>query len=231
LIYLKSAALFLRKFCSLEANVRVLYVTSEVFPLVKTGGLADVSAGLPAALNDLNVDTRLLLPGYPQAIVRAPGLREIARLGDLLGCGETRLLAARLPDSDVPLWLVDCPMLYDRVGGPYHDQHGNEWHDNALRFALLNHVAALIGGGLAGDSWRPDVVHGQDWHAALLPALMAARARPRPATLLTVHNLAYQGLFQPDQFDRLGLDHPQAYSALEFYGRLSSRPGLYLPTR
>ena len=76
--------------------MRVLYVTSEVFPLVKTGGLADVSAGLPAALNDLNVDTRLLLPGYPQAIVRAPGLREIARLGDLLGCGETRLLAARL---------------------------------------------------------------------------------------------------------------------------------------
>src|SRR5215469_3234408 len=116
-------------------------------------------------------------------------------------CGRSRALAicsgaaklACLPR----VWLVDCPMLYDRVGGPYHDQHGNEWHDNALRFALLNHVAALIGGGLAGDSWRPDVVHGQDWHAALL----AARARPRPATLLTVHNLAYQGLFQPDQFD------------------------------
>jgi len=121
----------------------------------------------------------------------------------------------------VPLWLVDCPALYDRAGGPYQDQHGNEWPDNALRFALLNHVAALIGDGLAADSWRPDVVHAQDWHAALAPALMASRPRPRPATMLTVHNLAYQGLFQPDQFDKLGLDHPQAYAALEFYGQLS----------
>jgi len=78
-------------------------VTSEAFPLVKTGGLADVSAALPAALNSLNVDTRLLLPGYPQAVARASGLQEIARPGDLLGCGETRLLAGRLPDSEVPL--------------------------------------------------------------------------------------------------------------------------------
>ena len=122
--------------------MRVLYVTSEAFPLVKTGGLADVSAALPAALNNLNVDTRLLLPGYPQAVARASSLQEIARPGDLLGCGETRLLAGRLPDSEVPLWLVDCPALYDRAGGPYQDQHGNEWPDNALRFALLNHVAA-----------------------------------------------------------------------------------------
>jgi starch synthase len=204
-----------------ETNVRVLYVTSEVLPLVKTGGLADVSAALPATLNDLDVDTRLLLPGYRQAIARAASLQEVARLGDPLGCGETRLLAARLPDSDVPVWLVDCPALYDRAGGIYQDEGGSEWHDNALRFALLNHVAARIVDGLNDDFWRPNIVHGHDWHAALVPLLMATRPRPQPATVLTVHNLAYQGLFQPEQFDRLGFDHTQAYAALEFYGRLS----------
>jgi starch synthase len=201
--------------------VRVLYVTSEVLPLVKTGGLGDVSAGLPAALNELDVDTRLLLPGYRQAIARADSVQEVARFGDLLGCGETRLLAAGLPDSGVPVWLVDCPALYDRGGGLYQDEGGSEWHDNALRFALLNHVAARIADGLSDEFWRPDVVHGQDWHAGLVPLLMATRPRPQPATVLTVHNLAYQGLFQPEQFERLGLNHPQAYPALEFYGRLS----------
>jgi starch synthase len=201
--------------------MRVLYVTSEVFPLVKTGGLADVSAALPAALNKRNVDTRLLLPGYRQAISRAVGLQEVARLGDLIGCGETRLLAARLPDNGVPVWLVDCPALYDRAGGAYQDEGGNEWHDNALRFALLNHVAARIADGLNDDFWRPNIVHAHDWHAALVPLLMATRPRPQPATVLTVHNLAYQGVFPPEQFDRLGLDHPQAYPALEFHGRLS----------
>ena len=201
--------------------MRVLYVTSEVFPLVKTGGLADVSAALPAALNERNVDTRLLLPGYRQAISRAVGLQEVARLGDLIGCGETRLLAGRLPNSGVPIWLVECPALYNRAGGAYQDEGGNEWHDNALRFALLNHVAARIADGLNDDFWRPNIVHAHDWHAALVPLLMATRPRPQPATVLTVHNLAYQGMFQTEQFDRLGLDHPQAYGALEFYGRLS----------
>jgi len=83
------------------------------------------------------------------------------------------------------------------------------------------HVAARIADGLNDDFWRPNIVHAHDWHAALVPLLMATRPRPQPATVLTVHNLAYQGLFPPEQFDRLGLDHPQAYPALEFYGRLS----------
>jgi starch synthase len=207
--------------CAGRQTLRVLYVTSEVFPLVKTGGLADVSAALPAALNELDVDTRLLIPGYRQAMTRATGLQEVARFGDVLGCGETRLLSTQLPDSGVPVWLVDCPALYDRAGGVYQDEGGTEWHDNALRFALLNHVAARIADGLSGDFWRPDIVHGHDWHAALVPLLMATRPRPQPATVLTVHNLAYQGLFQPEQFDRLGLDHPQAHSALDFHSRLS----------
>jgi starch synthase len=201
--------------------LRVLCVTSEVFPLVKTGGLADVSAALPATLNELGVDTRLLLPGYRQAIAHATGVQEVAQLGNLLGCGESRLLSARLPESGVPVWLVDCPALYDRAGGVYQDEAGSEWHDNALRFALLNHVAVRIADGLSDDFWRTDIVHCHDWHAALVPLLMATRSRPQPATVLTVHNLAYQGLFGAEQFDRLGLSHPQAFSALDFHGRLS----------
>src|SRR5271166_1060099 len=202
--------------------MRVLYVASEVFPLAKTGGLADVSAALPVALSELDVDVRLLLPGYPQAIERASNPREVARVSDLLGCGETRLLAARLPDSGVPLWLVDCPALYERRGGIYQDENGNDWPDNALRFALLNHIAALVADGILDARWRPDVIHAHDWHAGLLPLLLSTRPKPRPPTVLTIHNLAYQGSFELDEFSKLGLpDCPQIYPALEFYGRLS----------
>jgi starch synthase len=203
-------------------RMRILYVTSEVFPLAKTGGLADVSAALPDALSALNVDVRLLLPGYPQVIERAVNPREVARVDDLLGCGEVRLLAARLPDSEIPLWLVDCPALYLRGGGIYQDEKGNDWPDNALRFAMLNHIAAIIAQGIVDERWRPDVVHANDWHASLLPMLLSARGNPRPATLLTIHNLAYQGSFELGEFPKLGLpDGPQLYSSLEFYGRLS----------
>ena len=202
-------------------NMRLLYVTSEVFPLAKTGGLADVSAALPAALGEFGIDVRLLMPGYPQAIDRALNSRTIARLGDILGCGEVQLIAGRLPDSDVPVWLVDCPALYDRAGGIYQNEDGNDWPDNARRFALLNHVGAVI--ALAGgpDRWRPDIVHSHDWHAGLLPLLLAP-AKPRPATVLTIHNLAYQGVFDGTGLEMLGLvDDPQVASTVEFYGRLS----------
>ncbi len=198
--------------------MRVLHVASEVFPLVKTGGLADVTGALPSALKELGADARLLLPGYRQALARALRLTEVARLDDLLGCGEVRLLETNLPESDIAVWLIDCPALYDRPGGIYQDESGVEWHDGALRFAALCHVAALIGEGLL-ESWRPDIVHAHDWHAALTPMLLATRPSP-PPTVLTVHNLAYQGLFAADIFDRLRLDHPEAYATLEFYGRL-----------
>jgi len=199
--------------------MRVLYVTSEVFPFAKTGGLADVSASLPVALRDLGIDVRLLVPGYPQALERASDAKEVLRLGDPLGCGEVRLLETSLPFSDVPVWLIDCPRLYDRAGGLYQTEAGGDWPDNALRFALLNHVAAGIANE-PGRAWRPDLIHANDWHAGLIPLLLAGRSRPRPATLFTVHNLAYQGLFTPEELARLDLP-ANAYEAMEFYGRIS----------
>jgi len=199
--------------------MRVLYITSEVFPFAKTGGLADVSASLPVALRELGLDVRLLVPGYPQALERATKAEQILRLGDPLGCGEVRLLEARLPNSDVPVWLIDCPRLYNRAGGLYQTEAGEDWPDNALRFALLNHVAAGIANE-PGRAWRPELIHCNDWHAGLLPLLLAGRGRPRPATLFTIHNLAYQGLFAADEVARLDLP-ANAFSIMEFYGRIS----------
>ena len=202
--------------------MRALHVTSEVFPLAKTGGLADVSAALPAALSELDVDVRLLVPGYPQAIERAANPHEIARFSRLLGCTDVRLLSARLPDTGIKIWLVDCPSLYDRAGGLYQDEDGKDWHDNALRFAVLNHVAALVADGSADRRWRADIVHAHDWHAGLVPMLLSARPGLRLASVLTIHNLAYQGVFATDELGQLVLPNdPDLYSTLEFYGRVS----------
>jgi len=198
--------------------MRVLFVSSEVYPFAKTGGLADVSAALPRMLSERGMDVRVLMPAYPQALANAAPIKEVARLGTVLGFGGTRLLETFLPQSHVPLWLVDCPDLYNRSGGPYHDDEGAEWPDNDLRFALLNHVAAGIANE-PGGRWKPDIVHANDWHAGLLP-LLVRKTPDRPAVLLTIHNLAYQGLFGIDSFERLELP-PECLDQMEFWGRIS----------
>ena len=206
--------------------MQVLYVTSEVFPLAKTGGLADVSASLPAALQGLDIDVRILLPGYPRALEAAPGLQEVARpLKPVMG-HEFRLLETHLPDSRVPVWLIDCPTLYRRAGGPYQDADGNNWPDNELRFGLLNHVAARIaaeGVPGPGENWIPDIIHAHDWHAGLVPLLLP-RGQHRPATVFTIHNLAYQGLFSAQTMGPLGLG-AEAQPSLNHYGQISFLKG------
>ncbi len=199
--------------------MQVLFVSAEVYPLAKTGGLADVCAALPRALAESDIDIRILMPAYRQTLARAPSIRKVLSLGDPLGCGDTRLLETYIPNSGVPVWLVDCPALYDRDGGLYQDGNGRDWQDNWLRFALLNHVAAGIAGE-AGGRWRPDIVHANDWHAGPLPALLARHGGPRTPIVFTVHNLAYQGRFGLDCFDRLDLP-PASLSAFEFHGGLS----------
>jgi len=201
--------------------MRVLYVTSEIFPFAKTGGLADVSASLPVALKNLGFDVRVLVPGYRQALERASSLRPLRTGVDPAGAGEFRLLETHLPlpRADVPVWLIDAPQYYDRDGGLYQNGSGEDWPDNAQRFALLNHVAASITTD-PGHLWRPDVIHCNDWHAGLLPLLLSASGRPRPATLLTIHNLAYQGLCAQEELAKLGLPDG-AFALMEFYGRIS----------
>src|SRR5690348_5223870 len=201
--------------------MRVLFVTAELYPLAKSGGLADVSSALPLALARRGVDVRILLPGYPSALRGLVNPRVEARLDSLLGVENITLVSGQSANSQVPVWLVDAPSLYRRDGGLYHDDEGRDWADNALRFALLAHVAAKISNGFL-NPWRPHVVHANDWHAGLLPLLLSAEEGARPATVVTLHNLAFQGNFPREVLSVLGIpDRFFNEDGLEHYGQVS----------
>ena len=139
-----------------------------------------------------------------------------------MGFGLARLIGARTPDTGLPLWLVDCPRLFRRAGGLYQDENRQDWPDNAERFAVLNHVAARLGAGRMLPGVAADIVHANDWHLGLLPLLLAGMDAPRPACVLTMHNLAYQGVFPAEHFPKLGLSN-EAFSpdGVEYYGQIS----------
>ncbi|TSA17205.1 MAG: glycogen synthase GlgA [Betaproteobacteria bacterium] len=199
----------------------MLFATSECAPMIKTGGLADVSAALPAALKALGLDIRILLPGYRQVLAQLPACSEIARIAPLADLPPARLLESKTAAS-VPLLVLDCPALYDRPGGPYQDEAGRDWNDNALRFGLLSRVAALLGGADTPLDWLPQVLHCNEWQTGLAPAYLRYAAGARATTLLTVHNLAFQGIFEPGLVAALGLP-PDCFNpdGVEYYGKLS----------
>ena len=220
-------------------SLRVLYVCAEVFPLLKTGGLADVSAGLPPALSAQGADVRLLLPAFPAIVagVTPDGPSLLVPAGGSMGLpaglgphpgttpGPTPWLQrGRIEASGQPVMLLHAPGLLDRPGNPYHDAQGHPWTDSAEQFAWLGWAAALLGTGL-DSGWVPDVVHGHDWHTGLAFAYLdrlAAAGHRRPATVFTVHNLAYQGVFDVSTRDRLGLPDPLfGIQGLEFHGHVS----------
>jgi len=195
---------------------RVLSVASEVYPLVKTGGLADVAGALPAALAAHGVQMRTLLPAYPPVKKSVGKTSEAGVIEDLFG-GPARLLVGEAAGLD--LILLDAPHLYDRDGGIYVDANGLDWPDNWQRFAALSKAAALIARG-AVEGYRPDIVHAHDWQAGLLPAYVAfGPARNRPKTVMTVHNLAFQGQYEAGIFKSLDLP-AGAFSVdgVEYYG-------------
>jgi starch synthase len=209
--------------------LRVLSVAAEAFPLIKTGGLADVVGALPAALAPERVTVRTLLPGYPAVMAALSGAPLVHSFADLHG-GSARVLAAHLSDSD---WFVlEAPHLYARDGGPYADARGHMWGDNAFRFAALARAAAAIGHGAVAD-FVPDVVHAHDWQAGLAPAYLHYAGRPRPGTLMTVHNLSFQGAFSGALLDALGLPrHAYAIDGVEYYGSIGYlKAGLQLADR
>ena len=207
--------------------MRVLFVTSEIAPLIKTGGLADVSAALPAALHGMGVDVRVLLPGYAQVLKALPQLERVARFTGLPGFPDADLLSGALPDG-VPLWVIDCPELYVRGGGAYQDEHGIDWADNGRRFGLLSRIAAALSSADTPLQWKPDVVHCNDWQAGLTPAYLHFSPEPAPS-VMTVHNLAFQGIFPPQLAAQLGLPE-ESFSpdGVEYHGELSFlKAGLY----
>jgi starch synthase len=208
-----------------ENAVAVLFVTPECAPWIKTGGLADVSAALPAALRRLGIDARVLLPGYPSVhkVVQGGGRGDLPAVEAIAECGVTHLAEAVLP-SGVPVIVVEHPSLYDRPGGPYQSEAGEDWPDNALRFGLLSKVAAILAGASSPLDWRPKILHCNDWQTGLAPAYLRFAAPPaeRRATLFTIHNLAYAGAWPREWVTRLGLP-AESFSSegIEFHGRIS----------
>ena len=200
--------------------LRVLYLAPEVAPWSKTGGLGEVAHALPRALAAAGADVRVLTPAYAALAPVLSGARAIAELASPGGA----LAAARLLEvpGEPTLWLLDCPEYYARPGGPYQSPEGVDWPDNHLRFGLLSRAGALLGGAASPLDWRPDVVHGNDWQCGLAPAYLALAGGARAASVMTLHNLAYQGLFAPDALSALALPAESFTPAgLEFHGMLS----------
>ncbi len=201
---------------------KVLSVASEVFPLIKTGGLADVVGALPAALRSHGVDMRIMLPGYP-AVIAALKAPEIAyRVKDLFG-GPARLLAGKA--GNLEFLVLDAPHLYERPGNPYLGPDGRDWPDNWKRFAALSLVANDIGRG-AVPAFTPEIVHAHDWQAALAAAYLRTGAKTNTKVIVTVHNLAFQGNFPAAIFADLRLPAKAfAIDGVEYYGGVSYLKG------
>ena len=198
--------------------MKVLLVGSECYPLVKTGGLADVLGALPLALAELGVDARVLLPAYPGVADLVAGKRTVASLADLFG-GPARVVSGRT-GAGLRVMLVDAPHLYRRAGGPYLGTDGLDHPDNDLRFAALGRVGASIAVGQVGR-WVPDVVHAHDWQAGLVPAYLHVLGSRVP-TVLTIHNLAFQGVFPADRLDAVDLPHSTfTIDGVEYHHQIS----------
>ena len=209
---------------------RVLFVSPELAPWAKVGGLAEISRDLPRALAGAGLDVRLLVPAYPPLAAAFPDARCVAEFPAPGGAfAPARLLEAR---DRVPISLVDCPPYFAR-DGLYQSREKTDWPDNHLRFGLLSRIAAILGGAGSPLDWQPHVIHCHDWQAGLTPAYLAYRDGGRVATVMTVHNLAYQGVFPAQVLDELGIPR-EAFTidGLEYYGNVSLlKAGLSYATR
>ena len=212
-------------------RIEVLSVASEIFPLVKTGGLADVTGALPAALAACGVQVRSLVPGYPAVRDGLIAGERLSTIDDLFG-RKAAIIAGRSRSGDLDLLVLDAPHLFDRPGNPYLDSDGRDWPDNAIRFAALAWAAAEIGRGLVAP-WCPDIVHCHDWQAGLAPAYLALAGGKRPATVMTVHNIAFQGQVGAEMLSTLRLPlNAYAVEGVEYFGSIGYlKAGLFYADR
>ncbi len=197
---------------------KVLFAVSEVYPYIKTGGLADVASSLPRALKAQHVDIRIILPAYPRAMEQAKQATKVAQWQQSTTGDTLTLWEDRLPQSLVKVWLLQHP-IFERDGGPYTDDSGTPWPDNAQRFTTFCRGVVDIALGKAGLMWEPNLLHCNDWQTALIPPLLSQTDK---STVFTIHNLAYQGLFDRETFDQLNLPSTWwAMNSMEFYGNFS----------
>lgn len=194
--------------------MRILFVTPEAYPFAKTGGLADVSRALPAALFRQGSDVTVLMPAYPRAILQLRNPRVVTKLPPIFGVADGLLIEGLFPDCDLPVWMISSASLFGRDGSLYQDNSGTDWPDNGLRFAYFSRAAADLAMGRIRSGYTADLVHANDWHTGLLPYFLAHDGN-RTKTVFTTHNMAFQGNFTQDQVPEIG------DGDFEFYGKIS----------
>lgn len=187
--------------------MRILFATSEAYPLIKTGGLADVSGALPKAIQQLpsfDGDIKLLIPGYSAVLAKLENIHFIADIHVLnQAC---TIITGKMPDSDLAVIAIKNPSLYERTGGPYSDEHGNDWSDNPLRFGVLSRVASLLCSANSPlPDWMPDLIQCNDWQTGLAPAYMKLTDNSRTKSIFSIHNLAFQGTYDAGWISQLEL--------------------------
>jgi len=205
--------------------MKILHVCSELYPLLKTGGLADVTGALPHALAKLGGDVRIIVPGFPAFMNTVTDKKLIGKIPAKFGASSIKLYYGLIPNSETGIYIIDAKDLYDRPGNPYQDDNGIAYPDNYRRFALLGYLAAKLAAG-EDRHWRPQVVHGHDWHSGLAFAYLKAHevrtGLKLAGSVFTIHNLAYQGIFPERVFTELDL--PKEFfdiNGVEFYGQVS----------
>jgi starch synthase len=202
--------------------LRVLFATSEAHPLIKTGGLADVSGALPKALSQMSgVDIKIVIPAYSAVLTKLKNIKQIANI-DVLGEACT-LITGNMPDSNIEVIAIKNPALYERSGGPYGDENGADWLDNALRFGVLSRVSSLLCSKKSPlANWQPDLIQCNDWQTGLTPAYMKLLDNSRTKSIFSIHNLAFQGNFPASWVAKLGLPAEHFnISGFEYFDQLS----------
>lgn len=206
-----------------QSQYKILFASSEVYPFVKTGGLADVSQALPEALQAQGHELRIVLPAYRnlKSLIKESNYKVSYSFLE----GKIDIHETTLPKSKVVVWLINCPALFDRAGGPYSDEDDQPWDDNIKRFALFSRAIAAIAIDQLGLKWQPDILHCNDWQTALAPALLQSE-KSSPGIVFTIHNLAYQGIFPMPQALELQLSTElYSHESMEFYGQFSFLKG------
>ncbi len=200
--------------------MKVLFATSEFADFSKSGGLGEVAAGLPRALRKLGADVRVVMPGYPGVLAKAPEIRLVGHLPGRSGIAACRLGQIRTADGLI-VYVLLAPALYQRRGGPYSRPDGTDWPDNDLRMGRLSLAAAELARGRGDLGWQPDLLHVNDWPGGLAPAYLRWEGASVP-TLLSAHNLGHQGIFSADHRHGLGIpEHAFGINGVEFHGNVS----------
>ncbi|MFT2111069.1 glycogen synthase GlgA [Marinomonas sp. 2405UD68-3] len=203
--------------------MNILFVASEIYPLVKTGGLADVAGALPIALRKKGHDVRLLMPAYLGILEKVAPIQNQINLGNPFNVGDLILLETQIIENGTPIWLLQCKSLFEREGGPYLNPEGKDFEDNHLRFAALSWAAAVLSahGGLMG--WQANILHIHDWQAGLSAAYLKSWKVNHIPIVTTVHNLRYNGSFPLEKFEDIKLSNELlSHHGIEFYGQFST---------